>query len=107
VPSKRLIFVRSIQLFALFPQRQPIAPAPVSWGIFVVGVPMPKPRRYPWPASRLRGPEMMHELHLLSIRSSTPITVLIHNAVVEHINRAHEARSAAAPAPIGFAVAAS
>lgn len=67
---------------------------------------MPKPRRYPWPASRLRGSEMMHELHLLSIRSQTPITILIHNAVVEHINRAHEARSQVAPAPIGFATSA-
>jgi hypothetical protein len=68
---------------------------------------MPTPRRYPWPASRLRNPELMHELHLLAIRSQTPITVLVHNAVVEHLHRAHEARSQVASQPIGFAVAAS
>jgi hypothetical protein len=49
----------------------------------------------------------MHELHLLAIRSQTPITVLVHNAVVEHLHRAHEARSQVASQPIGFAVAAS
>lgn len=68
---------------------------------------MPTPRRYPWPASRLRNPELMHELHLLAIRSQTPITILVHTAVVEHLHRANEARPQAAPQPTGFTVAAS
>jgi hypothetical protein len=37
-------------------------------------------KRYPWPASALTDPELMNQLHQVSIATKKPITVLIREA---------------------------
>jgi hypothetical protein len=63
-------------------------------------MPIPKPRRYPWPASRIDR-DIMHELHLASRHTGLPITHLIRDAVHAAMNQSLEQKPAA-PAPIGF-----
>lgn len=64
---------------------------------------MPKhPRRYPWPASRLRELDVMHSLHLESLRTSKPITVIIQEAVCAHLNQRLDQPKEEHPVPIGF-----
>ena len=41
---------------------------------------MPKTKRYAWPASALTDPELMNQLHQVSIATKKPITVLIREA---------------------------
>lgn len=41
---------------------------------------MPKHKRYPWPASALTDPELMNQLHQVSIATRKPITKLIREA---------------------------
>ena len=43
------------------------------------------PRPYPWPASRLRDADTMHDLHILSKAHRIPITRLIADGVRQHV----------------------
>ena len=43
------------------------------------------PRKYPWPATKIDR-DLIHELHLESVKSGRPITALIAEAVESYLN---------------------
>ncbi len=63
-------------------------------------MPYNKPRRYPWPASKIDR-DCMHELHLASQRTGLKITDLIASAVHAAMNEALQRNETTTP--IGFA----